>query len=73
LKGAGSGRRHLRNQGGTMSDREWETGSGEEEIDEQGRNPTQQELDEEGTSARPVDIDENEPTPHEGEEGQQPA
>jgi hypothetical protein len=55
-----------------MSDREWETGSGEEDIDEQGRNLTQQRLDEEGASSKPVDIDENEPTPHEGEEGQEP-
>jgi hypothetical protein len=55
-----------------MSDREWETGSGEEEIDEQGRNVTQQRMDEEGTSSDPVDLDENEPSPHQGEEGQQP-
>jgi hypothetical protein len=51
------------------SDREWETGSGEEEIDEQGRNPTQRRMDEEGTSGAPVE--ENEPSPHEGEEGQE--
>jgi hypothetical protein len=55
-----------------MSDREWETGSGEEDIDEQGRNVTQQRLDEQGASSQPVDIDENEATPHEGEEGQEP-
>jgi hypothetical protein len=55
-----------------MSDREWETGSGEEEIDEQGRNVTQQRIDEEGASPLPVDVDESEPTPHEGEEGQEP-
>jgi hypothetical protein len=55
-----------------MSDREWETGSGEEEIDEQGRNVTQQRIDEEGASSQPVDID-DEPTPHEEEEGQERA
>ena len=53
-----------------MSEREWE--SGEADIDEQGRNPTQQRLDEEAPSPEPVDIDENEPSPHEGEEGQEP-
>jgi len=43
-----------------MSETEWE--SGEEEIDESGRNPTQRQIDEgEGP---------NEPSPHEGEEGQ---
>jgi hypothetical protein len=51
-----------------MSDNEWE--SGEEDIDEQGRNPTQQRMDEEGTTPEPVDVTENEPTPHEGEEDQ---
>jgi hypothetical protein len=55
-----------------MSDREWETGSGEEEIDEQGRNVTQQRMDEEGTSSQPVDLDENESSSQQGEEGQQP-
>jgi hypothetical protein len=50
-----------------MSETGWP--SGEENIDEEGRNPTQQRIDEEGASDRPVDIgDENEPTPHEGEE-----
>ena len=54
-----------------MSGTEWS--SGEETIDEQGRNPTQQRIDEEGASDRPVDIDdENEASPHEGEEGQEP-
>ena len=53
-----------------MSESEWP--SGEESIDEQGRNPTQQRIDEEGASERPADIDEleNEPSPHQGEEGQ---
>jgi hypothetical protein len=32
--------------------------SGEERIDEQGRNPTQQRMDEEGVDARPVDVGE---------------
>jgi hypothetical protein len=45
-----------------MSENEWE--SGEEDIDESGRNPTQQRLDE--------DLD-NEPSPQEGEEGQEVA
>ena len=49
-----------------------------------GPNPTQERMDEEGTEGRPVDVewddgettgtaaeqDENEPSPHEGEEGQ---
>jgi hypothetical protein len=51
-----------------MSDQEWE--SGEEDIDEQGRNPTQRRMDEEGTSSKPADI-ENEPSPHQGEQGQE--
>jgi hypothetical protein len=49
-----------------MSDTDWTTESGEEDIDEQGRNLTQQRMDEE--SAEP----ENEPSPHQGEEGQEP-
>jgi hypothetical protein len=54
-----------------MSDTQWE--SGEETIDETGRNPTQQRIDEEGASDRPADIpEETEPSPHEGEEGQEP-
>jgi hypothetical protein len=52
----------------TESERE----SGEESIDEQGRNPTQQRTDEEETSGKPTDIEENEPSPHQGEEGQEP-
>jgi hypothetical protein len=32
--------------------------SGEERIDEQGRNPTQQRMDEEGPDSRPVDVGE---------------
>jgi hypothetical protein len=69
-EGAHAGAFALSSERRAMSDREWETGSGEEDIDEQGRNLTQQRLDEEGTSSQPVDIDENAPTPHEGEEGQ---
>lgn len=45
-----------------------------EQIDESGRNPTQERMDEEGTEARPVDADwDNEPSPHEGEEPTEPA
>ena len=40
-----------------MSERE---SSGEELIDEQGRNPTQQSLDEEGSPDTPVDEDQDE-------------
>jgi hypothetical protein len=42
---------------------------------EDERNETQRRMDEEGTSDRPVDLDweETEASPHEGEEGQQPA
>ena len=49
--------------------------SGEERIDDQGRNPTQRRMDEEGAEERPVDVDwdENEPSPHAGEEGTDPA
>jgi hypothetical protein len=38
-------------------------------------NETQRRMDEEGTSDRPADVDweETEASPHEGEEGQQPA
>ena len=32
--------------------------SGEERIDEHGRNPTQQRMDEEGVESRPVDVGE---------------
>jgi hypothetical protein len=60
-----------------MTDEEWE--SGEESIDEEGRNETQQRIDEEGASDKPGDASwredewgETEPTPHQGEEGQQP-
>jgi hypothetical protein len=38
-----------------MSDREHE--SGEAEIDETGRNPTQREIDEHGASDAPADTD----------------
>jgi hypothetical protein len=51
-----------------MSENDWTTDSGEEDIDEEGRNPTQQRMDENGASSEP----ENEPSPHEGEEGQEP-
>ena len=39
------------------------------------RNETQRRMDEEGTSDQPVDVEweETEPSPHEGEEGQEPA
>lgn len=58
-----------------MGEFESEARSGEEEIDEQGRNMTQQRMDEEGTSdtAAPAAFSANEPSPHEGEEGQEPA
>ena len=51
-----------------MSETDWTTDSGEEDIDEQGRNPTQQRMDEE---REPADVD-TEATPHQGEEGQAP-
>ena len=51
-----------------MSDTDWTMDSGEEDIDEQGRNPTQQRLDEESS---PPEV-ENEPSPHQGEEGTEP-
>jgi hypothetical protein len=40
-----------------------------------GRNETQRRMDEEGTSDQPVDVEweETEVSPHEGEEGQEPA
>ena len=40
-----------------------------------GRNETQRRMDEEGTTDRPVDAEweETEPSPHEGEEDQEPA
>jgi len=45
--------------------------SGEERIDDEGRNPTQQRIDEEGAEDAPVDAPwGTEDTPHEGEEGQ---
>jgi hypothetical protein len=37
-------------------ERETETESGEERIDEQGRNPTQQRMDQEGVAPAPVDA-----------------
>jgi hypothetical protein len=51
-----------------MSESDLMTESGEENIDEQGRNPTQRQIDEE---AAPPDV-ENEPSPHQGEEGTEP-
>ena len=46
-----------------------------EHEQEDGRNETQRRMDEEGTTDRPVDVEweETEASPHEGEEGQQPA
>ena len=50
--------------------------SGEEQIDESGRNPTQQRMEEEGTEPRPADASWDDSSwgttdaPHEGEEGQ---
>jgi hypothetical protein len=45
--------------------------SGEERIDEEGRNPTQRRIDEEGAAEEPVDAQwGTEDTSHEGEEGQ---
>ena len=45
-----------------------------EQVDESGRNPTQERMDEEGIEPRPVDVEwENEPGPHEGEEPTDPA
>jgi hypothetical protein len=51
-----------------MSENELE--SGEETIDDSGRNPTQQRMDEESGGDRPVDIDESERSPHERDSGQ---
>jgi hypothetical protein len=52
----------------TMSEPDWTRDSGEQDIDEQGRNPTQRRIDEE---TAPADV-ENEPSPHQGEEGTEP-
>ena len=52
---------------------ETDSPSGAENIDEEGRNPTQQRIDEEGASDQPAtsgDETETEPSPHQGEEGQ---
>ena len=52
-----------------MSENGWE--SGEETIDEHGRNPTQRRMDEQDeASEQPADVEQLEPRPHEGEEGQ---
>jgi hypothetical protein len=50
-----------------MSDQEWE--SGEESIDETGRNPTQRRMDEEGVEETPVagEPAEERPSEREGE------
>jgi hypothetical protein len=53
-----------------MSETDWP--SGEENIDESGRNPTQQRIDEEGENDKPAVEQENEPSPHQGEEGTEP-
>jgi hypothetical protein len=47
----------------------------EHRNDDEERNPMQERMDEEGTTDRPVDVDweETEASPHEGEEGQEPA
>ena len=47
----------------------------DEHEQDDGRNETQRRMDEEGTSDRPVDVEweETESSPHEGEEGQEPA
>jgi hypothetical protein len=52
------------------SEQDRATASGEE-IDEQGRSATQQRIDK-GASRQPVDVPENEPSLHDGEEGQEP-
>jgi hypothetical protein len=55
-----------------MSENKWE--SGEEDVDESGRNPTQQRMDESGESSsdEPADAGwvDTADQPHEGEEGQ---
>jgi hypothetical protein len=51
-----------------MTDSDWTMDSGEEDIDEEGRNPTQQGLDDDTLE---TEI-ENEPSPHQGEEGTEP-
>ena len=55
-----------------MSEEQWE--SGEESIDEEGRNPTQRRIDDEGADERPVDTPEawgeTVDQPHQGEEDQ---
>ena len=40
-----------------QDDQQLRRGSGEEQIDEEGRNPTQQQMDEEGPDPRPVDAE----------------
>jgi hypothetical protein len=68
LNDQGVGRGAFAPERSDMSDTDWTMDSGEEDIDEQGRNPTQQRLDEESS---PPEV-ENEPSPHQGEEGTEP-
>jgi hypothetical protein len=46
--------------------------NGEEQIDEEGRNATQQKIDEEGAEDKPADAgwEETSDEPHQGEQGQ---
>ncbi len=54
-----------------MTDKDLE--SGEESIDEEGRNPTQQRIDEEASEeSKDADWAETTHQPHQGEEGQEP-
>jgi hypothetical protein len=48
--------------------------SEQEELQEDAPNPTQEAIDEGGPSERPADVEweETEPSPHQGEEGQEP-
>jgi hypothetical protein len=54
-----------------MTERDQEIAS--EQIEETGRNPTQDQTTEGGSEPVDVGWDENEPTPHEGEEETEPA
>ena len=51
-----------------MGETDWRTDSGEQDIDEEGRNLTQRRMDDD---ADPGEV-ENEPSPHQGEEGTEP-
>jgi hypothetical protein len=57
-------------KGGAMTNPEWE--SGEEQIDEEGRNPTQRKIDEDvdPTGEERRQWEETGDEPHQGEEGQ---